>query len=775
MIVRARYAQYRNQVQSKLTPLPNWGQTLEKLLFLLPRKWVPIALHPASEMQAVDEVVGEWLSTGDAPCFDVQSSVVFKAGWYYLEVVVVRHGSGCNTKLFWDNGLGFSDENAISIPSSRRGDVREVVYLPRGIVGMRWSPSSAIGYIKQSPLLVHRITWLESAYRRSARVLIDFFRSKEKLSASKKLIKFFSLLIHLQQSYLESASRRLAKLGGVSYRAFINARDTLSTDDVESIKTHINTLLYKPLISIVMPIYDPPLDFLRQALDSVLAQHYPYWELCIADDASSDSAVKPLLEEYARRDSRFKITYRETNGHISLASNSALALATGEFVALMDQDDLLPAHALYHVALEINHHPNVELIYSDEDKVDEWGVRSDPYFKSDWNLDLFYSQNFFNHLGVYKKSLLDAIGGFRAGFEGSQDYDLVLRCVAKVESKNIRHIARVLYHWRMHENSTAQSVGNKSYAHIAGLKALAEHVSIFGATVVDGPFSGSYHVQHPKPVPEPLVSLIIPTRDHVSILRACIESICNKTHYTNWEILIVDNQSEQLATHQYFATLVKDKRIKILKFDAPFNYSAINNFAVAHANGEILGFINNDVEVITPQWLDEMVAHVVRADIGAVGARLLYPDDTVQHAGVILGIGGLANHAHLNVDKNEVGYFGRAKLTQNYSAVTGACLLMRKSVFIQAGMFDAQNLPVAFNDVDLCLKVSELGYRNVYCATAELYHHESKSRGFEDTPEKRSRAKKEEAYMKQKWGELLQNDPFYNPNLSRDSANFHLG
>ena len=768
------YRQYRSSVQNKLIPLPTWGLALEKLLFLMPRSWVDITLHPASDLEPVNQALDEWLSTGDAPCFNLQSALPFKAGWYYLEAVVISHDSGRGAKLYWNNGLGFNDVNTMSIPSSRRGDIREVFYLPAGVVGMRWSPSSSVGFIKQSPLLIHRITWLESAYRRSARVLIDFFGSKEQLSSSKNFIKFFSLLFHLQQSYEASAARRLAKHSGKSYQAFIAESDTLSTSDVELIKTKIKFLPYKPLISIVMPVYNPPLDFLRQALDSVLSQYYPYWELCIADDASSDAAVKHLLEEYAGRDSRFKITYRKTNGHISLASNSALALATGTFIAVMGQDDLLPAHAMYCVANEINQHPDVELIYSDEDKIDERGVRSEPCFKSDWNVDLFYSQNFFSHLGVYKKSLLDTVGGFRAGFEGSQDYDLALRCVANLAPKNIRHIACVLYHWRIHKNSTAQLAGNKSYAHIAGLRALAEHVSMFGATVADGPFLGSYHVKHPKPIPRPLISLIIPTRDHVDVLSACIESICNKTLYTNWEILIVDNQSEQLATHQFFETLAKDKRIRILKFDAPFNYSAINNFAMTYAKGEILGFINNDIEVITPEWLDEMVAHVVRKNIGAVGARLLYPDGTVQHAGVILGIGGLANHAHLNLSKDEIGYFGRAKLTQNYSAVTAACLLMRKSVFIQAGMFDEKNLPVAFNDVDLCLKVRELGYRNLYCATAELYHHESKSRGFDDTPEKRERAKKEQDFMKLKWGEQLKNDPFYNPNFSRDSANFHL-
>lgn len=768
--------QLKKDVREKLLPLPRWVRLLESLLLLLPRTWISISLYPGENIRPIDPARGEWAAMAANSQFELKwESNDIRAGWYYLEAALTRHAGDRVARLYVELRDGVGKSNPIPIPSNRRGSIREVFYLPKSVGALFWSPCQSAGRFTQSPLIIHRITWLESFYRRLARVLFDSYRKNQgnRLDRSGR-IGWVEILFNLQRTYIRGAERRLAQDAGVGYDDFIRMNDTLSDGDRQAIETQIPTLPHKPLISIVMPVYNPSEDYLRQALDSVLAQLYPHWELCIADDASTQPGTREVLEKYRQNDSRIRLTYRDVNGHISQASNSALELASGEFVALMDQDDLIPTQALYHVAVEINRFPKLDLLYSDEDKIDQSGRRYDPYFKPNWNPELLYSQNMFSHLGVYRTDLVRKVGGFRPGFEGSQDYDLVLRCITQTSPGRIRHIPRVLYHWRAHADSTAQNLGNKDYAHVAGLRALRDHMTGSGVTVDDGPYPGTYHVRYPVPSPPPLVSLIIPTRDRVDILRACIESIRARTHFPNWEILLIDNQSREMATHDYFAELRDDPRIRLLHYDAPFNYSAINNFAASEARGEILGFVNNDIEVIAEGWLDEMVGYALRPEIGAVGARLLYPDGKVQHAGVVLGVGGLANHAHLYLDRHEPGHFGRARLTQDFSAVTGACLIMRTGLFHDVGMFDEANLPVAFNDIDLCLRIRKLGLRNVYCPEAELYHHESISRGAEDTATKRERFSQEVRFMQNKWRFELVSDPYYNPNLSLKTPNFSL-
>ncbi|MCB5197372.1 glycosyltransferase family 2 protein [Deefgea salmonis] len=539
-------------------------------------------------------------------------------------------------------------------------------------------------------------------------------------------------------------------------------------------KMQLAELKNQPLISIVMPVYNPNPTWLVQAIESVRAQIYPNWQLCIADDASPDPAIRPLLARFAQLDSRIKLVFRSQNGHISAASNSALALASGEWVALLDHDDLLPAHALFWVVDAINQQPDCQLIYSDEDKVDEEGRRSDAYFKCDWNPDLFYSQNMFSHLGVYRTALMRAVGGFRVGLEGSQDYDLALRCIEQIDAKQIYHIPRVLYHWRVHADSTAHSSEAKPYAAIAGERALNAHFQRLGVNASAESMGYGYRVRYGLPEVLPLVSLIIPTRNGLKLLRQCIDSILNKTTYSNYEILIVDNGSDDKATLHYLRELADMPCVRVIRDDRPFNYSALNNAAVKQANGEIIGLINNDIEVINADWLAEMVSHALRPEIGAVGARLWYADDTIQHAGVILGVDGIAGHVHRFLPKNHVGYCGRASLIQSFSAVTAACLVVRKSLYELVDGLNETELQVACNDVDFCLRLREAGLRNLWTPYAELYHHESASRGFDDTPEKIARAHKEIAYMQQRWGTALVTDPAYSPNLSLDSEGFNL-
>jgi GT2 family glycosyltransferase len=563
-----------------------------------------------------------------------------------------------------------------------------------------------------------------------------------------------------------------------AYQRWIQFVEQPSLPSRKEVDDVVRAMKSKPLISIITPVYNTPEKYLRLCIDSVLAQSYPHWELCIADDKSTEPHVRKVLTEYQKRDPRIKVVFREQNGHISRASNSALALATGDYVALLDHDDALPDYALYFMAHAIAEHPEAQILYSDEDKIDINGKRSDPHFKSDWNPDLFYSQNYVSHLGVYKRALLNTIGGFRPGVEGSQDQDLLLRCLPHVKAEQIIHIPKILYHWRTVEGSTAMASGEKSYTTDAGIKALTEYFAQHGPAGIKieaGLVPNTYRVRWPIPNPAPLVSLLIPTRDRKTITEIAVRSILDKTTYPNYEIIILDNGSEEQETLDWFAAIQQeDARVHVLRYDHPFNYSAINNFGAQHAKGSLIGLINNDVEVISPDWLTEMVSHAVREDIGCVGAKLYYSNDTLQHAGVILGIGGVANHSHKNSKRDSPGYFARLIVAQNFSAVTAACLIVRKSVYDEVGGLDEVNLKVAFNDVDFCIKVREAGYRNLWTPYAELYHHESISRGAEDSPEKQARFLGEIEFMQSKWGDALKSDPFYNPNLTTSREDFSL-
>jgi GT2 family glycosyltransferase len=529
---------------------------------------------------------------------------------------------------------------------------------------------------------------------------------------------------------------------------------------------------FNPKISIIMSAYNTDREYLIKAIESVINQTYQNWELCIADDASTETYVKEILKYYKEKDERIKVIYRTENGNISKASNSALSLATGDYIALLDHDDELSEFSLFFVIKEINEHPKTKLIYSDEDKLDEKGKRVNPYFKSDWNPDLFLSQNMIRHLGVYKKEIVDEIGGFREGYEGSQDYDLALRFIEQIKYNEIRHIPMILYHWRMTEGSIAINIGNKLYAASVARKAIQDHLDRLKimAKVVEAPLLSDFTRVIYDIIGNPLVSIIIPTYNGYEILKKCVDSIIRKTSYKNYEIIVVNNNSNDKKTIEYLGTIMQLNNINVIEYNKPFNYSAINNFAVKFAKGEVLVLLNNDTEVINDDWLRELVSHALRPEIGAVGAKLLFPDDTIQHVGVVITYGGYPGHIFRKLDKNDQGYFGRANLLQNYSAVTGACMAIRKKLYKDAGGLD-ENLAVAYNDVDFCLKVMQLGYYNVYTPYAILYHYESKTRGYCDTKEKQIRFKKEIDYFKNKWGKIIEHDFAYNPdfNLRPDS------
>jgi O-antigen biosynthesis protein len=559
-----------------------------------------------------------------------------------------------------------------------------------------------------------------------------------------------------------------------SYQKWLHLYEPVTPSALRALRDAVAALAQPPLISVVMPVYNTPEIWLRRVVASVQAQIYERWELIIADDASTAPHVRTVLQELAAAEPRLRVVYRERNGHISAASNSALEVARGEFCALLDHDDELSPRALARVALEIARRPDAHFFYTDEDKIDERGERFDPYLKPDYLPDLLLGQNCLSHLSVIRTAKIREVGGFRVGLEGSQDWDLALRLIRAMKPTEIVHIPEVLYHWRAIAGSTARAVGEKNYTVTAAERALRDHFATLGVPIELRAVPGDHwRIVRPVPTPAPLVSLLIPTRDRLALTRTCVESILAKTSYPNFEIVIVDNESVEPATLEWFAAVAqRDARVRVLRYAAPFNYSAINNFAVAQARGEIVGLLNNDLEAIHADWLDEMVAHAVRPEIGCVGAKLLYPDGTLQHAGIILGLGGVANHAFYRHPGHTDGYKNRARLAQNYSAVTGACLLVRKALYEQVGGLNERDLAVAFNDVDFCLKIRAAGYLNLWTPFAELYHHESASRGSEDTPEKQARFEREVAYMQRTWGAELASDPAYNPNFSLEIEGF---
>ena len=558
------------------------------------------------------------------------------------------------------------------------------------------------------------------------------------------------------------------------YARWIRCYDRLEREDEQRIREQIAYFRDSPLISILLPVYNSNLKWLRRAILSVQKQLYPRWELCVVDDASTDRKLWPFLQRCARRDPRIKVMRRTENGHISAASNDALRLANGDFVALLDHDDELAPTALYFVALALNKNRDLQLLYSDEDKLDAQNRRSEPYFKSDWNPELFLAQNFISHLSVYRTDLIRRLGGFRVGFEGSQDYDLALRCTEQIRPKEIEHLPWVLYHWRAGDQSTASSATAKPYAQEAARRAVQEHLERTGIAGTVVPSHGVYlQTKYALPIEHPLVSIIIPTRDQVSPLKKCLHSVFHKTDYRTYEVIVLDNETYDSETLEFLAELTKYDRVRVERIEGKFNYSRLNNRGVELSRGSFIALLNNDVEVINDGWLSEMVSRAMQPEIAMVGARLWYPNGTIQHGGVILGAGGIAGHAHVGLRRGEPGYFARANLAQNVCAVTAACALVRREVYLKLGGFD-ENLAVTFNDIDFCLRLREAGYRIVWTPHAELIHHESASRGFDDSTPKQLRFLAEVDYMNSKWGDMLQRDPFYNPNLSLGEDLFTL-
>lgn len=535
--------------------------------------------------------------------------------------------------------------------------------------------------------------------------------------------------------------------------------------DLRRMAAAVSSFSYKPLISVILPVYNTPESFLREALQSVLNQIYPYWELCIADDQSTHSHVRSILEEYAAQDSRIKLIFRSTNGHISACSNSALALATGEFVTLLDHDDVITPDALYEVALLLNQHPEADMIYSDEDKLTEQGQLISPYFKPDWCPDSFLTRRYTCHLGVYRRVLIDQIGGFRLGYEGSQDYDLVLRLTEQTDK--IFHIPKILYHWRMHSASTASDAAAKPYAYEAAIKSLrdalkrrGESGQIVSNSRFPGQFTVRYQIRQPR-----LVSIIISIK-HLNYLERCLKSIFTKTTYTNYEVIVVNDNKHEPELFSLISYWQKQQpnQFRFYTVESSSNYSRVNNFAATKASGDYLLFLSDSTEIITSDWIEAMIEQAQRPSIGAVGALLLYPDNSIQHTGIILGVQGVASHSHRYFSKDAAGYFGQLATVNNYSAVTGACLMCRRDVFAQVGGFDEQ-FATAYNDIDLCLKLLQQGYRHVHLPHVELYYYES---------ERQDHTESAAHLLQQRWQEYIRRDPCYSPHLTREAEDYGI-
>ena len=717
---------------------------------------------------------GPWNIEQDTPLrLQVANGLPFYAGWYMVEFQASHAVTGIVKAKF--DFLSDEDQEPFLISSTPGQLFKRVIRLDHRADKLSLEISAPEGQLTIDKLRLVPVTTGFAIKRLQKRVRAHSIRY---VVDSNEALKQAICDEVGEAAYLDELYDHYCQLFDHNdYERWIATFEKPLFHNLSKLADESASLEKQPLISLLMPTYNTDTRWLSAAINSVREQVYPNWQLCIVDDASTDPSVRDLLEQVSSEDKRIKVGFHEQNQHIAATTNTALAMADGEFVGFLDHDDMLPKHALFAMAQAINDNPEVAILYSDEDKIDEENNRQSPYFKPGFNQDLLYSYNYFCHLTILRKDLMTTLGGLRTDVNGSQDFDLVLRAVANAGRNKVVHVPHVLYHWRMIAGSTAMHEGEKDYTSDAGMRALKDHLESTGQSDVEvlaGPQQSTYRLCRPLPQPAPLVSLIIPTRNGLAYLKACVDSILQKTTYPNYEILIVDNQSDDPATLEWMSEAGRDERIRVIRYDAPFNYSAINNYAVTQAKGDLIGLINNDIEVITPDWLSEMVSNVVREEVGCVGAKLLYDDGTLQHAGVVLGLGGVAGHAFKGFGREAPGYFYRAQLQQSYSAVTAACLLVRKSVFLEVGGLDEVDLRVAFNDVDFCLKVRAAGYDNVWTPWAELYHHESKSRGLEDTPEKIKRFQGEVAAMKLRWGRQLRHDPAYSQNLTLMAENFAI-
>jgi GT2 family glycosyltransferase len=719
---------------------------------------IDLTLLPFSNTER--DLNGAWTWTGDTPQIELlaDSAITFQ-GFYMLELQITDLKHSVNSCLCAGNNKIFTDDFSYSLPITRVSPgsktVKRICYFEQRVDSFLFIPSDVEGGCAEVSLKL---------------IKLPAFRARQ-LMCKKLLINTHEKSI---QALYRNYDRLFNKINTSDYASWIaNYECEISSVEVQN---QLSGLARHPCISIVCPVYNTKPEWLIACVESVKNQYYPNWELILVDDASSKQDHFDLLKQYEVEQNNIHVIYLKENCHISAATNAGIDIAIGEYVTFLDHDDELALNALYEVCKVVNQYPDAKIIYSDEDLMSEEGVRVAPHFKSDWNLELLRAHNYVTHLCVYDKALVDKLGGMRLGYEGAQDYDLILRASSITTDKQIHHISKILYHWRMVEGSTALSSGAKSYTTQAGFSALSDYLknNNLDAKVEYSDRDNFYTVKYALPAELPLVSIIIPTRDGMEVLRPCIESLIEKTDYSNYEVVILDNGSEKEETLRFLEELSLKSNFKIVRDGGGFNYSRINNKAVEYSEGDLVCLLNNDIEIIDKNWLKEMVSIAIREEVGCVGAKLLYPDGTIQHAGVILGLGGYAAHSHRGLDGNAPGYFCRAQLRQQLSSVTGACLLIRREAYNEVNGMD-ESFQVAYNDVDFCLRIQALGYQNIYTPFATLLHHESKTRGADDSPMKTQRFDQEKALLLTRWSEIIKNDPFYNINLTRSREDFSIG
>lgn len=756
--VRQRYLRYQENISEELT-----------IFVKLPQNWQNKKQMSVVDMKGSTMLLVRKMSVKQLK--KKQNSVE-----YFIETanisenILTLSGWGIGTKeLALTIKLDGKPAKDVTIKKNYRRDVMEVFEEAENSYEAGFQISTSVAGAKKIEVI------LESGDKKSVYKTSVAIATSGKASAT-TLNAFQKFFIYLRKEGISSTFNRIRvklfhKKDTFTYEKWIKDNQITKSELEEQRK---ETFSYEPKFSIVVPLYMTKESYLRALIESVANQTYANWELCFADGSGEGSPLEKIIKEYQKRGLDIQYEILAENKGISENTNAAIKMATGDYIVLADHDDIVAENALYECAKAINADKNIDVLYSDEDKIDMAGKKYfDPNFKPDLNMDLLCSMNYICHLFVVKKTIIDKIGMLRSEFDGAQDHDFILRCVEAAQS--VYHIPKVLYHWRCHINSTAANPESKLYAFEAGRKAVEEHYKRIGvpAKVEHSSFYGMFHTKFCWEE-QPLISILIPNKDHIEDLKKCMESIEQKSTYRNFEFVVIENNSTEEETFAYYKEIAKKENVQVVYYKGGFNFSKINNFGAKYAKGEYLLLLNNDTEIITPECLQELLGYCMREDVGIVGAKLCYDDDTIQHAGVVIGFGGMAGHAFIESSRFDTGYMGRIMCAQDYSAVTAACMMTKKSVYNAVGGL-TEALEVAFNDIDYCLKVRELGKLVVYNPYAELYHYESKSRGMEDTPEKVERFNSEVAKFCERWEDILQKgDPYYNPNLTLDKADFSL-
>ena len=687
---------------------------------------------------------------------------------YCFDSIFVKNG-----KIFatgWAVSSVTENEIEITVTDEKKEPVDAIV---------TWAARPDVGLAKYGdPKAGHVGIFLEIPFRGQHLATVHFKEknaqgnviSEQSLPLNPALIAARKFLKESKAQYVSTKKSLIwlkKKLTGNEYADYDTWLRIMRVSRQELFEQRKTKFSYAPKFSVVVPLYHTPAKFLKDLVRSMMYQSYANWELCLVNASPEDVHLTSLLENWAMRDKRIRVIRLEKNLGIAQNTNAGIAASTGEFIAFLDHDDFLEPDALFCYADALNKDKTIDVFYSDEDKTDEYAAHYFyPHFKSDFNIDLLHANNYMCHFLAVRKSLVDTVGGLNEKFDGAQDYDFVLRLTE--HTKKIYHCPRILYHWRCSNQSTAASQGNKMYAIHAGKAALNAHYKRLGwnARAQEGAVDGWYQTKFTLKE-EPLVSILIPNKDHTDDLDVCLNSFFERADYQNYEFIIIENNSVLPETFAYYEKIEKEHdNVKVVYWEAGFNYSAINNFGFKFAKGDYIMLLNNDVELITPDIFQSMLGFCMRPEVGIVGAKLLYNDHTVQHAGVLVGAGGLADHVFKGLHEDDPGYMGRAISSQDVSAVTAACLMVKKSVYEEVGGLE-EEFQVAFNDVDFCLKVRKAGYLIVYDADVKLFHYESKSRGMEDTTERFIRFGNEMMLLNSKW-DILSTfvDPYYNPNLS---------